>query len=202
LPWITDVANAIGNRKAIVIFEPDAVAGLVQKQNNGELCLSPLLRNERVGLIKQAITILKSKPNLKVFIDAGHSAWLSSDEAVTLLKQVGIAAADGFALNTSNFQSTPANVAYGQKIRSQVGKSFLIDTSRNGSDPAGSTEWCNPRNRSLGDRPSFDTGMEGVAAFFWGKRPGESDGSCNGGPPAGTWWREIALEMAKNANVK
>jgi len=201
LPWITDLANAVGNRKAIVVFEPDAVPGLVQIEE-GKPCLTPALRDERIGLIKQAVGILKSKPNLKVFIDIGHSAWLSSDVAATLLKQVGIESADGFSLNTSNYQSTPANVAYGQKIRSQVGKSFLVDTSRNGIDPAGNTEWCNPRNRALGATPSFNTGIEGVAAFIWGKRPGESDGSCNGGPAAGSWWRDIAIELAKNANVK
>ncbi|HYX32680.1 MAG TPA: glycoside hydrolase family 6 protein [Oligoflexus sp.] len=203
LPWITEVANAVGNRKAIVILEPDAVPGLVQKKDNGQLCLTPELRSERVSLIKSAIGILKSKPNLKVFIDAGHSAWLSSDEAAGLLKQVGIAEADGFALNTSNYQSTPANVAYGQKVRSQVGnKGFIVDTSRNGIDPAGNTEWCNPRNRALGARPTFDTGIEGVVAFIWGKRPGESDGACNGGPAAGNWWRDIAIELARNANVR
>jgi endoglucanase len=87
-------------------------------------------------------------------------------------------------------------------------KNFLIDTSRNGVDPKGSTEWCNPRNRALGKTPTFDTGIEGVAAFIWGKRPGESDGSdtpdsnCNGGPAAGQWWREIAIELARNAGVK
>ncbi len=202
LPWITDVANAVGTRKAIVILEPDAVPGLVQ-QENGKPCLTPELRNERINLMKSSIKILKSKPNLKVFIDAGHSAWLGADVAANLLNQVGIADADGFSLNTSNYQSTPDNIAYGQKVRSLVGnKSFLVDTSRNGTNPNGSTEWCNPRNRSLGRAPTFDTGTEGVAAFIWGKRPGESDGSCNGGPAAGNWWREIAIEMAKNAGIK
>jgi len=36
-------------------------------------------------------------------------------------------------------------------------------------------------------------------ALLWVKLPGESDGSCNGGPPAGRWWQEIALELARNA---
>jgi endoglucanase len=205
LPWISDIANAIGNRKAIVILEPDAVPGLVQ-QEDGKVCLSSELRTERQNLIKSAIGILKGKPNTKVFIDAGHSAWLSADEIAGLLKMTGIEKADGFSLNTSNYQTTEAQIAYGQKIRSQVGnKSFLIDTSRNGVDPNGSAEWCNPRNRALGKTPTFDTGVEGVAAFIWGKRPGESDGSgdkCNGGPAAGQWWREIAIELARNAGVK
>ncbi|HET9239915.1 MAG TPA: glycoside hydrolase family 6 protein [Oligoflexus sp.] len=202
IPWINDIANAVGTRKAIVILEPDAVPGMVQVEG-GKPCLSTELRAERANLMKTAIGVLKSKPNLKVFVDAGHSAWLSADVVSGLLKEVGIDKADGFSLNTSNYQSTAAQISYGQSIRSQVGnKSFLIDTSRNGIDPAGNTEWCNPRNRALGKLPTFDTGVDGVAAFIWGKRPGESDGACNGGPAAGNWWREIAIELAKNAGVK
>jgi len=120
----------------------------------------------------------------------------------TLLKQVEVASADGFALNTSNYQATDASIAFGQKIRAQIGnKNFLVDTSRNGIDPQGSSEWCNPRNRALGLVPAFNPGPVGVDAYIWGKRPGESDGSCNGGPAAGTWWRDIAIELAKNAKL-
>jgi endoglucanase len=36
-------------------------------------------------------------------------------------------------------------------------------------------------------------------AYLWVKVPGESDGPCNGGPPAGSWWQEYALEIASNA---
>jgi endoglucanase len=36
---------------------------------------------------------------------------------------------------------------------------------------------------------------------LWVKRPGESDGSCNGGPAAGQWWRDKALELAGNAGI-
>jgi len=36
-------------------------------------------------------------------------------------------------------------------------------------------------------------------AFVWLKNPGESDGACHGGPEAGQWFEERALEMARNA---
>ena len=36
-------------------------------------------------------------------------------------------------------------------------------------------------------------------ALLWVKAPGESDGSCNGGPSAGTWWTEYALGLAERA---
>jgi endoglucanase len=36
-----------------------------------------------------------------------------------------------------------------------------------------------------------------VHAFLWIKKPGESDGECNGGPKAGQWWTEMAIGLAK-----
>ena len=38
-----------------------------------------------------------------------------------------------------------------------------------------------------------------VDAYCWIKRPGESDGTCNGGPAAGGWWPDRALELARLA---
>lgn len=198
--WIQEAAQAIGDAPAIVILEPDAVT-----LNE---CLSAALKEERVALLKNAVEKFKALPRTKVYIDAGHSAWLSADEAANRLKKVGIETADGFALNVSNYQTTDSNVSYGRQISERLGgKNYVIDTSRNGNGPMGSV-WCNPRGRALGKLPTFDAGIQGVDAFLWLKRPGESDGTCENGnpsssaPPAGAWWREIALELAANAGVK
>jgi endoglucanase len=32
---------------------------------------------------------------------------------------------------------------------------------------------------------------------LWIKRPGESDGTCNGGPPAGTFWDAYAIGLVR-----
>lgn len=65
----------------------------------------------------------------------------------------GIAEANGFSLNVSNFAPTRENVAYGEKVSRLVGgKHFIIDTSRNGL-PINSKAWCNPRGRALGVSP-------------------------------------------------
>lgn len=57
-----------------------------------------------------------------------------------------------------------------------------------------------PRGRALGDPPrAVDDGTH-LDALLWVKLPGESDGSCNGGPPAGQWWQDVALELARNAS--
>ena len=43
------------------------------------------------------------------------------------------------------------------------------------------------------------SGVPELDAFVWIKRPGESDGECKNGPPAGQWFQARAVEMARNA---
>lgn len=192
--WIDKVVRGIGSGKAIVIVEPDAVT----LQN----CLSSVQLTERTQALSYAIEQLKKNVNSKVYLDAGNSDWLATDEAVLRLNRSGIAKADGFSLNVANFRTTDATAAYGQKIRSLLGnnKNFVIDTSRNGNGPLNS-EWCNPAGRALGRKPTLSTGIVGVDALLWIKRPGESDGTCNGGPAAGSFWINYALELARNAKI-
>ena len=50
----------------------------------------------------------------------------------------------------------------------------------------------------LGRDPTTDTGQGLVDAFLWVKEPGTSDGTCRGGPAAGQWRPQYALELARN----
>ena len=91
---------------------------------------------------------------------------------------------------------------YGTDLIARLGLEthFVIDSSRNGNGPAaGPDNWCNPPDRALGQAPTPDTDDPTLDAYLWVKRPGESDGPCNGGPPAGTWWPEYALDLARRA---
>jgi len=117
------------------------------------------------------------------------------------LKQAGIAKAHGFSLNVSNYNRTADEVAYGTKLsKATNGKHFVIDTSRNGQGPAPDNEWCNPPGRALGERPrTTNLPSKRVDALLWIKAPGESDGTCNGGPPAGQWWRDYALGLIERS---
>jgi len=99
---------------------------------------------------------------------------------------------------------------------------FVVDTSRNGqgwwnppanvySDPQ---DWCNPPRRGLGLRPTANTGNPLVDAYLWVKTPGQSDGSCTRGlpagsvdpewnqvdPAAGAWFPAQALQLAQLAS--
>ncbi|WP_449385874.1 glycoside hydrolase family 6 protein [Cellulomonas soli] len=119
--------------------------------------------------------------------------------AANRLNQIGFQYAVGFALNTSNYQTTADSRAYGEQVSALLGgKGFVVDTSRNGNGSNG--EWCNPRGRALGDRPALVDDATHLDALLWVKSPGESDGTCNGGPAAGAWWQDVALELARNAH--
>ncbi|MBO0899355.1 glycoside hydrolase family 6 protein [Cellulomonas sp. zg-ZUI22] len=185
--WIDTVAQGIQGNPWVVL-EPDALAQLGDCSGQGD----------RVGFLQYAAKALTAK-GARVYIDAGHSAWLSTTEAANRLNRIGFSDAVGFSLNVSNYRTTAEAKAYGQEIsRLTGGKTFVIDTSRNGNGPAGS-EWCNPRGRALGERPTRVNDGSGLDALLWIKLPGESDGACNGGPGAGQWWQEMALELARNA---
>jgi endoglucanase len=189
--WIQDFATGIGGRRAIVILEPDALAGMD--------CLTAPAREARITLIRDAVQTLKQH-GASVYIDAGNAGWHQPPEMVRRLTQAGIAMADGFALNVSNFQATSVNVAYGEKLSALMGgKHFIIDTSRNGIPTTDPRQWCNPQGRALGVTPTTNTGHPLIDAFLWVKQPGESDGTCGGGPPAGQWWSVYALELARMA---
>ncbi|WP_316743128.1 glycoside hydrolase family 6 protein [Streptomyces sp. MK7] len=194
--WIGAVARGIGDRPATVILEPDAVLHLVDG------CTPDEFHEERYDLLEGAVTALKSLKNTKVYLDAGNAGWGRPDQVVEPLKRAGVGPADGFAVNVSNFYSTPDSLAYGKQLSAAAGgKHFVIDTSRNGNGPytGGDPDerWCNPPGRALGESPTTRTADPLVDAYLWVKRPGESDGECKGGPKAGQWWASYALALAR-----
>lgn len=192
--WVRALASGIGARRAAVILEPDALAGMG--------CLSTGDRERRARLLGEAIGILKANAGTSVYLDAGHPRWISSSEMAKRLIAANVAHANGFALNVSNFIWNSENVTYGETLSALVGgKHFVIDTSRNGQGPSATNEWCNPGGRGLGVKPTTASGHALVDALLWIKRPGESDGSCNGGPGAGQWWPDYAWGLAQRATT-
>src|SRR4051812_15890237 len=188
--WIRGFASGLNGRHAIVVLEPDAIPGAA--------CLPAAGQQERYSLLADAVRTLKSAGAV-VYLDAGNSKWLAPSAVAQRLQSAGIEQADGFSLNVSNYQTTGSNVTYGNSLSKLVGgKHYVIDTSRNGVGGSGS-QWCNVPGQSLGAAPTTNTGYALVDAFLWIKTPGESDGTCNGGPKAGQWWPEYALGLAKNA---
>lgn len=192
LNWIRGAQQGIGNSPAVVILEPDAIA-LVD-------CLPQAKRTERYQMIAEAVNILNQGGQTLVYIDAGHSNWVSASVMADRLQQSGVGSARGFALNVSNFRTSEENIGYGENVSNILGgKGYVIDTSRNGQGPDPNAEWCNPSGRGLGEKPRFVQDSSSLDAYLWIKKPGESDGTCNGGPSAGTWWPEYAIGLAERA---
>lgn len=195
--FVAGVAAGIRGRRVILILEPDALAH--------DECLDEIGRAERWRLLGSAVDTL-SAAGASVYIDAGDSNWIAAEDMARRLRSAGVDRAAGFALNVAHTELTEHEMRYAGVLRAILGPDahYVIDTGRNGVGPSPDNAWCNPRGRKNGQRPTLDpatTGLPGDArgldALLWIKKPGYSDGRCNGGPAAGKWWPEYALELAE-----
>lgn len=192
LAFVRTFALAIGRRQPIVIFEPDGLphSTLLEKKP----------AKERISVMRQALDILTSHCDAQVYVDIGHSNWLDPETAGKLLDSVSNSGVRGFSVNVSNYRTTKECVLWAERVREHTQLDYyVVDTSRNGAGPYGN-EWCNPPERALGIPPTTDTQLEHCDAYLWIKVPGESDGTCNGGPPAGKFWLEYARQLVNNTD--
>lgn len=191
--WIDEVARGLAGRPSVIVLEPDSLALIT--------CLSSSELQDRYDLLRYATRTLKAAGDARVYLDAGNPAWIAAPEMAARLADAGVAEADGFAVNVSNFHTSADDIAYAETVAADLdGAHFIIDTSRNGLGAPADNEWCNPPDRALGNPPGTVTDSPLADAYLWVKAPGESDGSCNGGPSAGQWWPDYALGLAERAN--
>ena len=193
--WIDGISRGLAGRRAIVIVEPDGLASMD--------CLSTAQQRQRSALLAYAVDRLRTNPGVSVYLDAGHSRWHPASVMAARLKAAGVERARGFALNVAGFDPTGPEIAYGKQIGLLIGEPvpFVVDTSRNGRGRwEGTLSWCNPPGRALGAPPTTNYPDPLVDALLWVKTPGNSDGTCRGGPAAGKWWQSYALTLARNAS--
>ena len=198
LAWVGQLAAGVGDRSALVVLEPDAVP-----QAASGACGNPEQADAEYALLGRAVDTLKQQPNLRVYVDAGHSGWIGDQTVLAgALRSSGVERADGFSLNVSNFQSTEDSVAYGERLSALLGgqTQFVVDVSRNGrgapQGARGIDAWCNPPGAALGENPHVVDPPALAVAFLWIKEPGASDGSCRPGEPrAGAFWPDYARRL-------
>jgi endoglucanase len=196
--WINHLATAIGTGDAIIIVEPDGLPDIVRG------CLSETRTTERYQLLRYAMKQLSALPHTRVYLDAGNPG--EFQDPVSLagpLDRAGVRYGRGFSVNVSNFQWTNVVVSWSQRLEHAIGGDVeaVIDTSRNGRGPytgPDTPQWCNPPGRAVGPAPAFNPGPAGIDAYLWIKDPGASDGTCNGGPPAGRYWPQYAISLKQN----
>jgi endoglucanase len=151
--WVGAVAEGIGSRRAIVLLEPDSL-GIIPWYNpfadrdtwvtnpNLEWC-QPAEANpataatDRFAMVHSAVTRLKQNAGTSVYLDGTHSGWLGSGDAADRMIQAGVADADGFFLNVSNFRLDAHLVKYGTWI-----SKCIAFASNPASWGLGHSEWC------------------------------------------------------------
>lgn len=128
--WVKGFATGLGDRPAVVILEPDALAALSNCQDNAQ-------RRARLGMLSYAVKTLATKSD-HVYLDAGHSNWVPAGQMARRLRAADVAQAYGFALNVANYGSTDREIGYATELDRDLGeaKRFVIDTSRNGKGRA------------------------------------------------------------------
>lgn len=186
--WVGEVATALGSAvgPSVVVLEPDALA-------TAEECER---RDERVDQLGAAVDLL-ADAGVTTYVDAGHSDWIPARAMARLLEEVGVARVRGFATNVANYQRDADEQAYARMLDELLpgAQHWVIDRGRNGE--GATEEWCNPVEPTLGQRPGFVDDGSGLDAYLWVKPPGESDGTCGGGPEAGEFWPDGALRLLR-----
>ncbi|GAA0797897.1 glycoside hydrolase family 6 protein [Spirilliplanes yamanashiensis] len=188
--WISAFADAIKDRPAIVIVEPDALGDFA--------CMDAAAISTRNDLLRFASTQFRDRsPNTWAYLDAGNAGWVAANVMAGRLHAAGLANVRGFSVNVSNYYTTGQSATYGSSVNAALSRhgyqrSYVIDTSRNGNGSNG--QWCNPAGRRIGTPPQKGGGAE---LLLWIKAPGESDGACGTAPgsPAGSFDPQLAYNL-------
>ncbi len=201
-------------RHAAVILEPDAL-GLISSQSH---CSDHRNKLRTLANLRYAAQKLGAVPGISTYLDAGSSAWVDALENIRMLRAAGIQYVRGFAINSTHFNATQAELRYGDWMSRYMGGQYryVINTAENshGALPkrlwnrkVGSRSmWCNPTNAGLGTPPTTNTGSPYADAFLWISRPGLSSNGKNGkavcgrGPLDNVFWKERALKEARRAS--
>ncbi|KAJ0398295.1 hypothetical protein P43SY_000817 [Pythium insidiosum] len=200
--FIKTLADKLGQRKALLVLEPDAV-GLMAKGGCG-------LTAGYGPNLKMAIETLSRNLNADIYVDVGYWVLMNPTDAGNIAKVVKELAqagrVKGISLNTSNYRSNKEIsdlCGNFQKAYGDDSMRCIADTSRNFKEPKNS-EWCNAKFGAIGHPPTSQTGFSNLDYFVWIKPVGESDGTCDGqghtdqamqGPAAGKFFKEHFMTM-------
>jgi cellulase/cellobiase CelA1 len=184
--FLTKLTDVVGDRKVLYVVEPDAVGLLAESGGCGS-------SNNYLANLQVAVEYLSQNANADLYMDVGY--WMLSDSqvssVVSVIKElVSSGKLKGITLNTSNYRSTSEISTLCSTFQTSYGSTDLtciIDTSRNYVDPT-TTDWCNVLTAGIGKPPQSETGVSNLDYFIWIKPAGESDGECNGGPAAGSFF--------------
>ena len=206
--WIDRVSAIIGQRRAVVIIEPDAINYCGHKKGSAEY-------KERADLLTYCARKLKeNNPNVASYIHAGNSDLVTKHpEAVAnAIIDGGLKYMRGFALNVSGLGGTAEEQAGAERFVTYLASKgfkdvhYVIDTGRSGinrpkhQNANAPYNSCNNFNAALGPRSTTKTTGAHADAYLWINGGGGSDGECNmGAPAAGLPYPEYTRHLVQNA---
>jgi endoglucanase len=207
--WYEKFAQGIGNHRAIVFMEIDALITM--------RCLSRHGERVRTAELRAAIASMATVPRAVVYVDAGAADAHNPRYIAARLKRIGVGRIQGFFTNSTHQDWTVREIQYGRRLVKRLGgrPHFVINTATNGRGPLrprdrvahGNTFHCNPPGAGLGPRPTTAVpgGSRHLDGLFWIGNPGRSAGECSktpDPPPTGTFWVDYAVALVRNADFR
>ena len=142
--WIDAFAAGIGDKKVVVILEPDGL-GIIpfhtDLSGKDEWCKpsdadKATAAKERYAMLSYAVDKLRANPRSAVYLDGTHSAWLGVGDIAQRLVKAGVQRASGFFINASNYEPNDKLLDYGTWI------SQCIQYATGGGAGAGHFDRC------------------------------------------------------------
>jgi hypothetical protein len=198
---VDEMAAATGRRPAVYLLELDAIGSSSCIDKVGSM-------PEWAADLRYEMNALQALPHTVVCVEGGYSDSNSVAYTARILNAIGVNKIRGFFTNDTHENWTINEVRWGEKISKLThGAHFIVDTAANGNGPKvnrnrvkyGNDDLCNPPDRSLGPMDTTTSGSPDVDAFLWTHPPGNSSGSCAGGPASGTFWAAYAVGLADRA---
>ena len=125
--WVDNFAAGIGSSRVALVLQPDLPFAV---------CAPSPVPLELVSYAAQRFNAL---PHTTVYVDAGARYFPSFTAAVSMLERAGIRSVRGFALNTSEYDTTSSEVEYGARLVQALAaagirnKHFVVSTAENGA---------------------------------------------------------------------
>ena len=199
---IDAMAAATDRRPVVYLLELDAIGSSHCVKRMGAL---PGWEAD----LRYEINKIGSLPHTVVYVEGGYSDANSVGYTAKILNAIGVRKIRGFFTNDTHEAWTSDEDHWATAIAHRThGAHFIVDTADNGRGPKlnnnrvknGNENLCNPPGRGLGIRDTTATGLPFADAYLWTHPPGNSSGSCGGGPPGGVFWPARAEGEAERAN--
>jgi endoglucanase len=125
--WVDNFAAGIGSSRVALVLQPDLPFAMCARSK------VPL------QLVNYAAQRFNALLHTTVYVDAGARYFPPFSQAVSMLEQAGIRYARGFALNTSEYDTTGSEIEYGARLAQALatagypGRHFVVSTAENGA---------------------------------------------------------------------